>query len=258
MHDATALAVAEIRRLGALVAGADMTTPVRTCPGWTLADLIEHVGTVNRWATYMVEHLSAERASREDMDFDPPSDPNSLSAWLAAGAEPLGNVFGAADPEAEMWVWGLDKHVRFWPRRMVHETGVHRADAEIALGRAPVFEGAIAADGIDELLDNIACASYFAPRVDELRGEGDVIRLDATDTGDQWRIILQPDRYEWQRGGGVPRVRGAGTPGDDEVVVHGSASELLLALYGRGAPGAGVVVEGDAELFAFWLERSAL
>ena len=247
MHDATALAVAEIRRFAALVDGADMTTPVPTCPGWTLADLIEHVGTVNRWATYMVEHLSAERASREDMDFDPPSDSSSLPAWLAAGAEPLGKVFGAADPAAEMWVWGLDKHVRFWPRRMVHETGVHRADAEIALGRAPVFDGAIAVDGIDELLDNIACASYFAPRVDELRGDGEVIRLDATDTGDQWRITLQPDRYEWQRGGG-----------EGQVVVHGSATDLLLALYGRSEPGGRVAIEGDNDLFTFWLERSAL
>ena len=247
MQDATALAVAEIRRFAALVEGADMTTPVPSCPGWTLADLIDHIGTVNRWATYMVEHLSPVRATREDMDFDPPSDPSSLPAWFAAGAEPLERVFGAADPDAEMWVWGLDKHVRFWPRRMVHETGVHHADAEIALGRAPAIDVAIAADGIDELLDNIACASYFAPRVDELRGDGQVLRLDATDSADQWRITLQPDRYEWRRAGG-----------DGDVTVHATASDLLLALYGRVAPGRDVVVDGDADLLTFWLERSAL
>jgi hypothetical protein len=84
-----------------------------------------------------------------------------------------------------------------------------------------------------------------------------VIGLDAADTGDQWRITLHPDRYDWKRGGGDARVRGAGTPGD-EVVVRGSASDLLLALYGRSAPGDRVVVEGDGELFTFRLERSAL
>jgi uncharacterized protein (TIGR03083 family) len=238
----------EIRRFAALVEDADMRVPIPTCPGWTLADLVEHVGTINRWATYMVDNLSVERATREDMDFDTPTDPSELAAWLAAGAGPLEEIFAAAEPDAQMWAWGLDRSVRFWPRRMLHETGVHRVDAAMALGVATSVDGAVAADGIDEVLDNVACASYFAPRVDELRGDGQVLRLDATDRDDRWRITLLPDRYRWEHAGG-----------DGNVTVRGTASDLLLALYGRVSPGdEHLVVDGDSGVFTFWLERSPL
>jgi hypothetical protein len=35
-------------------AEADLTDPVPTCPGWTVADLLRHHGGVCRWATAIV------------------------------------------------------------------------------------------------------------------------------------------------------------------------------------------------------------
>jgi uncharacterized protein (TIGR03083 family) len=241
-----ALAAAEIRRFADLVDGADPATPVPTCPGWTLADLLDHVGGIHRWATYMVEHLSQKRVRRDDLDLGLPDDPHALATWLAAGAEPLERAFRAADPDAPMWSWGLDKHARFWPRRMVHETTVHRADAELALGREPKIDPAVAADGIDELLDNIPCASSFAPRVDELRGNGEVLLLEADDVDQRWAIALEPDCYRWTHDSCRHDAR-----------ARGSATQLLLVLYGR-FPAGSLDVDGDRALLDFWLERSAL
>jgi uncharacterized protein (TIGR03083 family) len=241
------LAVAEIRRLADATEGVDPTTPVSTCPGWTIADLLQHTGEVNRWAALLVERVSQERISRQDMESDFPADPEDAPAWIAAGAAIVRRAFLAADPGAAMWAWGVPKLAGFWPRRMVHETGVHRADAELAVGRSPSFDPDVAADGIDELLDNIPAAASFAPHVDELRGDGEIIGLVATDdTALGWRIELLPDCFTW--------VRTPGAPDGADATVAMRAGDLLLALYGR-LP---AVAAGSQELWDFWKDHSAI
>ena len=169
------LAVAEIRRMADACRGADPATPVPTCPEWDLAELQRHIGRVNRWAATMVERRSQERLGREGMDWSTPDDPAALPDWVADGADFVEPRFRAADPEAAMWAWGWPKKAAFWPRRMVHETAVHRVDAELALGRPAVLDAEIAVDAVDELLDNLPHAAYFAPKVAELKGEGEVL-----------------------------------------------------------------------------------
>jgi hypothetical protein len=129
----------------------------------------------------------------------------------------------------------------------VHEVGVHRADAELALGRTARFEPEVAADGVDELLDDLPHAAYFAPGVEELRGAGESIGLAAEDADLRWRIHLLPDRFDW--------VRHETDATEGDVVVRGAAGDLLLALYGRPAT---VSVTGDAALWERWLRDSAI
>jgi len=241
----TDLAVAEIRRMADLCRGADPSTSVPSCPEWDLAELLRHAGTVHRWAATMVERSSQERLSREDMDWERPEDPNALAEWLAEGADFVEPRFRGADPGTPMWAWGWPKTAAFWPRRMLHETGVHRADAELALGHEPAFDPEIAADGVDELLDNLPHARYFAPRIAELKGGG-AIALRATDTGDAWRIELKPDGFRWARDNG-----------DADATLATPASELLLTVYGR-RPARAESVTGDTALLEHWLANSAL
>ncbi|SCK59943.1 TIGR03083 family protein [Streptomyces sp. SceaMP-e96] len=73
------------------------------------------------------------------------------------------DAFAATDPDAPMWAWGVDQHARFWMRRMLFETLVHRTDAERAVGRRPVIDPALATDGVDEFLANLPFATSFAP-----------------------------------------------------------------------------------------------
>jgi uncharacterized protein (TIGR03083 family) len=238
------LVEAEIEGLAAVTDGADPGTPVATCPGWTLADLLQHTGEVFRWAATMVRDSSQERLRREQIDWDLPADPAGFPRWIRAGSDFVLETFRACDPATPMWAWGWPKAAGFWPRRMVHEIGVHRADAQLALDLVPAFAPEVAADGVDELLDNIPHAAYFAPAVETLRGSG-TLDLHAPDAGTSWLITLVEDGFRWERAESV------GT----DVEVTAAAGDLLLALYGRPAA---VEVPGDLDLWERWLRDSAL
>jgi uncharacterized protein (TIGR03083 family) len=244
----TDLAVAEIRRMAAVCDGADPATPVATCPGWDLATLQRHVGRVHRWAAAMVERGSQERLGRDDLDSDEPADPRGLPAWLDAGAAACERAFRGADPSLAMWAWGWPKTAGFWPRRMVHESGVHRADAELALGRVPSFDDDVAADGVDELLDNLPHAAYFAPNVTELRGDGEVLAF--VTPAASWALPMQPDGFAWARDPDAAAVA-------DACLLAPSSGELLLTLYGRRPPAPGGIT-GDEALVRRWLDNSSL
>ena len=187
----------EVGRYVEVITGADVTRPVPACPGWDLAELIQHIGTVHRWAERMVREGATERLAQRELDLRLPPDPNGLPAWLSSGGDALVATLRAADPDASMWAWGADPHVRFWSRRMLHETTVHRADAELALGRDPTIDADTAADGIDELLDNLPCAVYFAPNVAELRGDGESIQLEGADVDVHWVVRLESTGFSW-------------------------------------------------------------
>jgi uncharacterized protein (TIGR03083 family) len=238
----------EIGRFAEAVRGADLATPVPTCPEWTLADLIEHTGIVERWAAEMVRQLAPERLDRRRLDVPVPGDRAQLPQWLADGAADVVAAFRESDPDAAMWAWGADKHARFWPRRMLHETTVHRADAELALGREPAIEPAVAIDGVDELLDNLPHAGYFRPQVAELRGDGESLHLHCTDADGEWTITLEPEGYRWDHGHTKATV-----------AVRGPAADLLLLLYQRRRPDDGrYQVIGDDHVLTRWLEHSVL
>jgi uncharacterized protein (TIGR03083 family) len=240
-------AIAE--QLAASLEAIDPSARVPTCPDWSVAGLGEHVGSIHRWATQMVAVASSERISARSLDLGVPDDPRGLPDWVRAGVEPLIAALRSVDPDAPMWAWGSDKHARFWSRRMVHETAVHGADAEFAAGVRPVVDAAIAIDGIDEFLDNLPHAVYFAPRVAELRGTGDVLALVEPSSGTQWTITLRPDDFVWDH-----------TEVDAGVTVEGSASDLLLLAYGRLTPddGGRFRITGDRALLDFWRERSSI
>jgi uncharacterized protein (TIGR03083 family) len=187
--------------------------------------------------------------SSSELGLSTPDDPSALPDWLEDGIEPMVTTFRAADPDAEVWGWGADRHARFWPRRMVHETAVHRADASLTAGVEPEIEAAIAADGIDELLVNLPHAAYFAPRVGELRGDGESLGLRATDRDATWFIRLHPGGFAWDW---------SATKAD--VTVRGSTEDLLLLLYGRRAADdpARFVRTGELAVLDLFIANAAL
>ena len=242
-----ALAV-EVGRYVEAITGPDLSLPVPTCPGWDIAELVRHIGAVHRWAERMVRDGATERLARAELDLGLPPDVSGLPVWLASGGEALVATLRAADPDASIWVWGADPHVRFWSRRMLHETTVHRADAELALGRDPAIDPDTAADGIDELLENLPNAAYFAPKVAALRGDGESIRLDGTDVDVHWVVRLEPKGFTWARG-----------RDDASVRVSAPVADLLLLLYRRlPVADARFACLGDHDVLARWLDNSAL
>lgn len=109
------LAGREITRFAELVAGADLSAGVPSCPRWKLRDLVHHTGAIHRWATSLVEDRATKRRRIADTDDWPPRASSMVaSEWLLAGREPLLAALASAEPDTKMWAWGADQHVRFW------------------------------------------------------------------------------------------------------------------------------------------------
>jgi len=231
-----------------LVKDADPAIGVPSCPGWTLADLIKHHGSSQRRAEYVVRHLSQQPVLSKDCRTDLPDDQAGYPAWFAAGSGPLVATLRAADPEAPMWTNGADRHVRYWARRILYEAVVHRADAELALGRQPHIEAATGRDGIDEFLTNMPCFPWIAERHREFGRDGHTLHFHATNHDGEWMITLGRGAFTWEHHHGPATVTAAGSAGD-----------LLLLVYGRLAPGDDrFAVAGEARLLSQWLAKSAL
>ncbi|MFD8547218.1 maleylpyruvate isomerase family mycothiol-dependent enzyme [Streptomyces sp. NPDC059649] len=219
----------ETLRFAEVVRGADPATPVPSCPDWTLADLTRHVGSLQRWFSALLTQLVQEPPRSRDVELGLPERAEEYPDWVAAGVPAVAAVLRATDPRAAMWAWGEDQHARFWARRMLYETLVHRVDAERAVGQESDIDPALAADGVDEFLVNLPYAGLFAPAVKKLRGDGEVIAFHCTDsgsgTGEEWRVRLDPDGF--RPAGSAP------VPADAQAKVRGRAADLLLLLYGR-------------------------
>ncbi len=250
----------QVDRFVSLISAADWATPVATCPGWNLAKLVGHVGAVQRWATETVRTSAAERPRMRRFTDTIPSDVDALPGWLAQGAEQLLDVLRTASPDQPVWAWGPDQHVRFWPRRMLHEVAVHRLDAALALAAGDVTAAlaaedtgttrTIADDGIGEFLTNVPSAQWV-PGASAVNGDGRTLDLAASDTGATWRIALQETGYTWQR-----REAGAAEPAyEADATATAPVVELYLFMYGRVPPRA---VAGDAELLSRWTAATPL
>ncbi|MFB7057556.1 maleylpyruvate isomerase family mycothiol-dependent enzyme [Streptomyces vinaceus] len=252
----TAAVAAEAAGFVATVKAADLSAPVPTCPGWTLADLTRHVGSVHRWFTELLRRGVQQPPTSRDVDLRLPEEPAGLPDWLAVSAAEAAEVFAATDLDAPMWAWGVDQHARFWVRRMLFETLVHRADAELALGISPHIDRALAVDGIDEFLTNLPFASSFAPQTAELRAPDRSIRFTCTDGGGDgdgdgdWLIGLRPDGFAL-----VTDEAGSRTA---DATVRGTAEDLLLLLYGRlDRRSDSFDLLGDQDLLTHWFTHSA-
>lgn len=248
-------------RLRSVLAGADLTAKVPTCPAWTLRDLAVHVGGAHRWAGELVR----TRAGDDLPDALVPgiagpegAGPGSatgddgraaLDAWLAEGAAATALALREAGPDATVWTWGWDGSAAFWARRMTHETVVHLADAALTTGAAYAPAPDVAADTIDEWLRIVSHAQAEGdPEAAELRGGGRSLHLHATDVpGAEWLVELGEDGFTWRH-----------AHAKATVAVRGTLTDLMLLMNRRIAPGAdGLEVLGDAAFLDFWLARSS-
>ncbi|MEU5952543.1 maleylpyruvate isomerase family mycothiol-dependent enzyme [Streptomyces sp. NPDC047525] len=250
--DHRAAVAAETARFVTTVRGTDLATPVPGCPGWTLADLIRHTGSVQRWFATLLRARIQEPPRSREVDLHLPDQQDGYANWLAESATVAADAFAATDPNLPMWAWGADQHARFWARRMLFETLLHRADAELALGLRPAIDRAVAVDGIDEFLVNLPFAAFFAPHVVNLRAPDRTIRFRATDgDGDgDWLVRLRPDGFALATAGAEAATA--------DATVRGTAGDLLLLVYGRLHHDDAVLShEGDEDLLAHWFANSA-
>ncbi|WP_435743340.1 maleylpyruvate isomerase family mycothiol-dependent enzyme [Nocardioides sp. SYSU DS0663] len=152
---------ASTRRLADLLAVLDadaVDRPVTACPGWTVRDLVAHVGHVHQWATHAV--LAGDpRVRAEGLPSAAPA--SEVAAWYRRHADRLVEVLDGRPADAAAWSFSPPhQHVGFWQRRQLHEVLLHTRDVLDALGRVEqwVLEPAVAWDGVGEV------AEMFYPR----------------------------------------------------------------------------------------------
>jgi uncharacterized protein (TIGR03083 family) len=214
-----------VAQTGALAAAARAVGPDDTVPAtpeWTMAKLVKHCGTTHRWARAVVER--GEFANPGELELGLPADATEYPDWIEAGAAAFVATMQATDPDAPTWSWGNDQHVRFWGRRMAHETSIHRWDAESATGTQAPVDAALAVDGIDERLEHLVPSMNFnAAGAGALTGSGETAHLHCTVADGEWVLHFDPDGFT------VTREHAKG-----DVAVRGPASDVLLYLVGRG------------------------
>jgi uncharacterized protein (TIGR03083 family) len=205
----------------ALLAAArrDLKAPIPDCPGWDVETLVAHIAQVYTYVTQQAR--SAERLA-----MDPPvPEGEAILDFFAEAHAALLLVLKETPADAPAWNWSRSapNTAAFWPRRMAHETSVHRWDAQSANGSPDPVATWLACDGVSEMID-VFLAMRRGRAKEDVTG---TIHLHATDPVDgvpsEWVIVLGPQgATSWHEG----HEKG-------DAAIRGSASDLLLAVWQR-------------------------
>ncbi|HYB46236.1 MAG TPA: maleylpyruvate isomerase family mycothiol-dependent enzyme [Streptosporangiaceae bacterium] len=240
-----------LRRQGDLLADAaqraGLDAPVPPCSPWLVKDLLRHTGYIHRWAA---RHIT--ECPEQVLDGPPEEEilrggaaDEDLLAWFRAGHAALVQTLSTAKPGLRCATFmDAPSPLAFWARRQAHETAIHRADAESALGGRPGYPPDFAADGIDELIMGFGQRRKYRPSA----GHEGSLDVRAADTGHAWHIAAEGGRIQARRepGGSDSRSSAHGS-------VAGPASGLYLFLWNRSdAAQAGITIAGDPGFLAHW------
>lgn len=133
------------RRL--LEAAVALDEVVPTCPDWSVHDLLGHIGWVHHYVAAHVAQRATERVPPEDVEAAPRGE--AVREYAESGLAAVLEALGSVDPALPMWTWSDRQEAGFFIRRMVHETAVHRYDAESAIGQTSGVDDDQGADGVD-------------------------------------------------------------------------------------------------------------
>jgi uncharacterized protein (TIGR03083 family) len=206
------------RHLAEDLAGEDMTTPVASCPGWNVGQVVRHLGGGLRWAATLVStraEAPPDDAAFRDLAPYAAEDPAVLAHWMAESGDLLASALEDSGPDAPVWTPFPEQTVgraSFFARRFAHETTMHRADATLPLGKPFVLDPEVAVDGIDEWMELGSLPFHFEvhPQMRELLGPGRTVHLHATDTDPtlhaEWVLDLTgaTRRQQWRCAGRSP------------------------------------------------------
>lgn len=248
MHIAEHIAV--LRREGELFADAvgqaDLDQMVPTCPEWSVRELGHHMGRTHRWAAAVVRDARSVPMTEQEAEAAwgaMPAD-GALDAWLRDGHGLLVDVLTNAPADLACWTFlQAPSPLAFWARRQAHETTIHRADAQGAIGQPDPVSVDFAVDGVDELL-----LKFFSGRSRRLRNDRPVtLAVSATDADACWRVHIGPE--------GQHSERVEATEDGAECTVRGPAGELYLALWNRRSL-TDLQVTGDRAVLDLWRQRA--
>jgi uncharacterized protein (TIGR03083 family) len=211
-------------------------TPIPTCPGWTMRQLIRHVGRAHRWAAHIIStRADVTLDPRTVPDGRPPDDADGARAWLLGCPQVLLDaVADVGGTDATVATFDGPRPARWWIRRLLHESTVHRADAVLAVDEHYELAPEVASDGIDEWLGRLTERPWpGGPPI----GDGKAVTVIATDVDVSWSIVGRGKSLQLRRNS---------TDSLEGVQLAGGATDLFLALLRRrDVEDAECRVEGD-------------
>jgi uncharacterized protein (TIGR03083 family) len=216
-----------------IAAAPDLDARVPGCPDWSLRDLAAHLGEVHRFWSVVVRAGAAEDAPPRAAigDTEPHGD---LADWFGESTRMLLSALREAGPDAACWTWwrlsDAPQTAGAVARHQVHETAVHSFDAQETVGKPEPIPASIAVDGVAEfLLVTLGAEGPWSHRPARV--------VFATDEGPSWTVDLTPAGAKLD----------PAASGEPVATVHGPASDMLLALFGR-VPLDRLRIDGDASL----------
>jgi uncharacterized protein (TIGR03083 family) len=248
----------QTRQLAETVGAASRDAAVPTCPGWSVADLVAHVGETQHWVSEIIERRVVDPTQLPTEMAVVPTEPRDWPAWLNVGAARAAEACSDEALAAPVFNAAADSRTggEFGLSSLLNEAVIHGADAAIAAGRDVDIAADVAADLVTNHLAMLTSPTWAAQRPESanaLRGAGETLHLHADDAdlgeGGDWFIERSPEGATWQA-----------RSGDADVTVGGPARSLLLVLTRRrqlSDEADRVRVEGDTDLFRHWIENSA-
>lgn len=246
----------ESARFRAVLADTDPAATVPTAPDWTAADLLWHVAAeVQHFWTYVLESRPAEPTEETYTELERPegaSYQDLLARFDELNARFIKTLEQTA-PEEPTWSWSQDNTAAFTYRRQAHEILIHRLDAELTAGAVTPLDPALAADGIDELLD-----VFYGGKPDwaTFAGSDHYVRVDAVDTDTRTWVQLgvvsgtrpNGDRLEDEPDLSVVPAEEIPAGTEPDVVIEGPAADLDAWLW-RRRDDEGIQVTGDEDIY---------
>ena len=215
-------------------AATDLDKPVPTCPGWTVADAVAHTATVYAHKSTIIE----ESLDAPPADWPPAFGYDDVRVFFDEQLHRVIEALRSRDPETTVWTWyPPEQNMKFWVRRMMQETVIHRADVESARGQVPDIPAEVAVDGIDELVERMLCDDD--PDYYEGYSPGHGQRIAVTAAGSAWTITLGESVASFTRD----------ASSDPDATVGGDPGAVLLALWNR-LPYSAVSTSGDESALA--------
>jgi uncharacterized protein (TIGR03083 family) len=191
---------------------------VPTCPEWTVADVVGHLGGIYSWVWLIIQAGGEKPDGDRDL---PPADRSSLVDWFREERTAVIDALSSKEPDDPAWTFirAAPQTVGWWRRRQAMETAVHLYDVEAAAGRPRAVAPDLAADGVDEIVTSFMPGYLRHNPVEGLEG---TIHLHCTDAEGEWVLDFRGPAVE---------VRREHTKAD--TAVRGPASDLFLWLWNR-------------------------
>lgn len=235
----------EGERFAAAAQTASLDADISSCPGWSMRDLVRHLGEVHLWAAANVTTPRNKWLFVADLDDLAPYWPelatraphdSELLSWYRATHRNLIHVLETAPLDVPALCFlPAPSPLTMWARRQAHEIAVHRYDAEQAQGIVSHYDAHFAADMLDELVVGFTRHMH----VETCESER-VLLVHAIDVDVRWWLTIGPDG-----------VRTSSSGEHDDLTVAGTAAQLSLLLWNR-APAGEVRLSGDASVIDLW------